>query len=130
AVQAIANSRLGQLGETPITGAVVNFVVGLVLLTGVAASGFFGRPKWSALSEAPLWSWCGGLIGATFVTTMIVAVPRIGAVTAFAAIILGQLLASTVIDSYGLLGMQSTPLSGGRIAGLVLIAAGVFLTQR
>lgn len=129
-VQAIANARLGQLGGAPITGAVVNFVVGLVALAIIVASGVVGRPKWAALADAPWWTWCGGLIGATFVTTMIIAVPRIGAVTAFAAIILGQLTASTVVDSYGLLGMPASTLSGARMAGLVLIGVGVFLTQR
>ena len=130
AIQAIANSKLGQLGGTPITGAVANFVVGLLLLGLVVLSGVVGRPKWTNLAQAPLWTRCGGLIGATFVTTMIIAVPRIGAVTAFAAIILGQLTASTVIDTYGLMGMPTSTLSFARIAGLLLIAVGVFLTQR
>ncbi len=129
-IQAIANARLGQLGGTPITGAVANFVVGLVALSVIVASGIVGRPKWAALADAPWWTWCGGFIGATFVTTMIIAVPRIGAVTAFTAVILGQLTASTVIDSYGLLGMPTSTLSGARVLGLALIGLGVFLTQR
>ncbi|MEM6531591.1 MAG: DMT family transporter [Myxococcota bacterium] len=130
AFQPIANGRLSAATEAPITGAVTNFVVGIIALAVVVLTGIAGRPNWSALGQAPWWAWTGGLIGATFVTTMILVVPRIGGVTAFAAIILGQLVGSAVIDNFGLFGMPTTGLSPLRGLGLVLIGVGVFLTQR
>lgn len=128
--QPISNARMGQVAGAPITGALTNFVVGFVLLMLVYSTGMLGHPRWSGLAQAPWWAWLGGAVGATFVATMIIAVPKIGALTAFAAIILGQLLGSTLIDNFGLFGMPVTSLSTSRAVGLALMGAGVFLTQR
>lgn len=128
--QALANAEMGRVGRSPLTGAIINFVVGMGALALLYISGVLGKPQWSELRSAPWWAWLGGLVGATFITTMIVAVPRIGAVTAFTAIILGQLTASATVDSFGLLGAPITPLSVQRLLGLSLIAAGALLTQR
>ncbi|MEO1173961.1 MAG: DMT family transporter [Myxococcota bacterium] len=130
AFQPIANGRISAAAGAPVAGAISNFIVGIVALGLVVVSGVAGRPNLSTLGQAPWWAWTGGLIGATFVTSMILVVPRIGAVTAFAAIIMGQLIGSAVIDNFGLFGMPSVTLSPLRGIGLALIVVGVFLTQR
>jgi len=42
-------------------------------------------------------------------------------------VLLGQLVAMSVIDHYGLIGALKYPLNLQRLAGLVLMTAGVFL---
>lgn len=57
AVQAAMNAKMGAALASPIGGALVNFVVGLVLLVAFLASGVFGRIRVAGLGEAPWWAY-------------------------------------------------------------------------
>ena len=54
--------------------------------------------------------------------------PRLGALNLFAAVIFGQILCSVVLDHYGVLYKEHS-LSAGRLAGVVLLGAGVALVR-
>lgn len=129
AVQAAANARLGTILQVPIASAFWNFVLGSIALGLVLASGVFGRPSLADAPAAPWWAWIGGLIGALFVTTTVIAVPRVGTVATFGAIICGQFIGAVLIDTHGWLGVEPIPLSPGRLVGVALLVAGVFLVQ-
>ena len=58
----------------------------------------------------------------------VAAAPRLGALNLFAAVIFGQLLCSVVLDHYGVLYREHS-LSAGRLAGVLLLAAGVALVR-
>ena len=51
--------------------------------------------------------------------------PRFGVANAVSFVLLGQLVAMSVIDHYGLFGSKQFVISYQRIAGLILMAAGV-----
>jgi bacterial/archaeal transporter family-2 protein len=129
ALQAPINSLLGQRVGT-FTAAVVSFTVGTVALVGIALA--FGGGL-GGLSEAKGLPWhylVGGLLGAAYVTTVLLTVRELGAGGVTAATIAGQLTMSVVIDRVGVLGLEERPLSAGRLAGVVLLAAGTFLVVR
>jgi transporter family-2 protein len=130
AVQAAMNAKIGATLASPLGGALVNFVVGLVLLVLAVASGMFGRIRLAGLSEAPWWAYLGGAIGAAFVTISVVAVPRVGAAVTFAAVIAGQLIGALLLDSFGWLEVTQVPLNPWRLMGAVLLIAGVVLIQQ
>jgi transporter family-2 protein len=65
-----------------------------------------------------------------FVASSLVTVRTLGAGGVVAATIAGQLAGSVVIDHYGLLGLAKQPLTVAKVAGIVLLAAGVFLIVR
>jgi transporter family-2 protein len=69
------------------------------------------------------------LIGAIYVTGIIVLIPRLGAGLAFTLIVSGQLLMSVLMDHYGLLGVPVTPISPTKLLGFCLLIAGVFLIR-
>jgi transporter family-2 protein len=128
ALQAPINSKLGKaVGTFP--AATVSFAVGLVVLVGiVAVSGDVAR-----LAEArhvPWWYLLGGLLGAAYVTTVLVSVRTLGAGGVTAATIAGQLTLAMVIDQLGWLGVAKQPITAARIAGVALLAAGVWLIVR
>lgn len=129
ALQGAINARIGALAS-PMAGALLNFAVGTAVLAPLALSGVLGRIQWQGFARAPWWAYLGGLFGALFVTTVILAVPRIGAALTFGAVICAQLTVATILDTYGLLGMAVTPLNGWRIAGLAFLLVGVVLMQR
>lgn len=130
AVQAATNARMGLALGAPVASALLNFVVGSILLALALASGVFGRARLTGFAEAPWWAYIGGALGAAFVTIAVLAVPRVGAGVTFAAVISGQLVGAMCIDTFGWLGVTQVPLSPWRLAGVVLLVAGVYLIQR
>ena len=56
--------------------------------------------------------------------------PRLGAATLLSLIVLGQLLTSLLVDHFGWIGFPAHPLSLVRLAGAVLLFAGVVLITR
>jgi len=108
----------------------VNFLVGLAGLVALMAVTRTALPDRAAFAAAPPWAWFGGLLGAFYVATAAMVGPRIGAGPLLALTVLGQLVASLVIDQYGLLGFGREPLSPTRVVGAALLFAGVWLMTR
>lgn len=71
----------------------------------------------------------GGLCGFVIILAAAFVLPRIGAGTAVALMVLGQGAAALAIDHFGLLGLASTPISWARVGGFALIVAGVVLLR-
>jgi transporter family-2 protein len=75
----------------------------------------------------PWWAPLGGLVGAFAVVAGLMFVGKVGA-GAFAGLtITANILISLVIDNFGLFGMETHALSLGRMAGAVLMVAGIAL---
>jgi bacterial/archaeal transporter family-2 protein len=72
----------------------------------------------------------GGVFGAIFVGSSLFFIPRMGATAMIGSFISGQLLCSVVIDHYGLMGMNTHPVSLTRVVGVILLFAGLFLVIR
>ena len=129
ALQAPINSVLGKrIGSLP--AASVSFFIGTVVLVllALAFGGGFGK-----VGEVRHLSWyylMGGVLGAAYVTTVRITVRTLGAGGVTAATIAGQLTSAVVVDQLGLLGVARHPITAGRLAGLALLAAGVFLIVR
>jgi transporter family-2 protein len=128
ALQAPINSGLGKAVGT-LPAAAISFTVGTVLLVGlVGVSGQLDN-----VTEAANVRWyylLGGLLGAAYVTTVLLTVRTLGAGGVTAATVSGQLTASLVIDRVGLLGLDETPITLGRVIGVVLLIAGTVLVIR
>ncbi|MCA9632326.1 MAG: DMT family transporter [Myxococcales bacterium] len=128
--QAGINAELRRNLGHPFLAGIVNFGGGLVVLTLAALVARTGIPKWTAVAGAPWWAYLGGLCGAALVLAGVVAAPRLGAALLIASLVMGQLIASVVIDHFGLLGYGIRPVTLARIAGILLLAGGVWLIQR
>ena len=127
AMQPPINSKLGGAVGT-FAAATISFMVGTVALFVVALVA--GGSDIGALRGVPWWYFAGGFIGAVFVATSLVTVRTLGAGGVVAATIAGQLTGSVVIDQFGLLGLDRQPLTVAKVAGIVLLAAGVYLIVR
>jgi transporter family-2 protein len=128
-VQAGVNTQLrGALGH-PALAAAISFFVGTVALAAYVVAARLSIPA-GAVSRTLWWHWSGGLIGAFFIACAIILAPRLGAATLVGAVVAGQMLASLVLDHYGLVGYPQHPMNLWRLAGVALVLAGVFLIQR
>ena len=128
-VQAGVNAELARFVESPIRASFVSFVVGTIALLLVSIAIAKPLPAGSRLGEAPWWVWIGGLLGAFYVAGSIVTAPKLGAATLIAAVVAGQILSSLMVDQFGWVGFHRHPASAGRLAGLVLVFAGVALVR-
>ena len=129
-VQAGVNGQLRAVLGGPVRASLGSFAVGTLLLLAVAA---VVREPWPALGpvlRAPWWVWTGGAIGAYFIFSTIVVVPRLGSAMTFALIVGGQMAAALAIDAFGLFGTPQTPPTLARIAGAALLALGVLLVRK
>jgi transporter family-2 protein len=105
-VQFGVNSQLRTFVGGPLAvGAVALGVAPLVVQRSLPGS----------VASAPWWAWTGGLLGAA---------------TTIGLILTGQVLASIVIDHFGLIQVPVHEASFPRIIGALLIVAGVVMVQR
>jgi len=129
-VQAGINVHLRGIFGNPVRASFVQFTVGALFLLALT---LFARDPWpalNALARGPAWAWTGGILGALYVVSVIVLVPRLGSAVTFALIVAGQMGISLAIDQFGLFGLPRSPLSLARIGGGALLVAGVILIRR
>lgn len=126
AIQSAANaglaSRLG-LGAALVVNTSIVLFGSLVLFAASGRHGTFFP------SGTPWWLYVGGFCGFLFVLSMASVFPKLGAAVTIALVVLGQGIAALVIDHFGLLGMPKEPVTLARVAGLVLVGAGVALIR-
>ena len=128
-IQAGLNSRLGKAAESAVWASTFSFVVGTValalyiLLTRQTVS-------WSGVREAPGYVWVAGLMGAFYVTIIVLAFPRLGPGLTFGLIVAGQMLLSVVLEHNNILVAHPTPINVMKILGIALIVAGVIIIRK
>ena len=128
AVQTGINSQLRAFLASPLQAVFVSFMVGTVVvaLTLVAKREPPPLAKWASM---PWWMWVGGLCGLFIVSTNIIVVPRLGAALLTSLAIAGQLTTALALDHYGAFGFPVHHISAPRVAGAVLLLAGVVLIR-
>ena len=129
-VQAGMNSAAGRALGRPELAALVNFVVGSLALTCLVLVQRTAVPLGAAWARAPWWAWGGGFLGAFFVAVTVVLTPRLGVLATLTLMLAGQLVASSLLDHHGLLGLTVRAFTPLRAVGVALVLAGVFLVRR
>jgi transporter family-2 protein len=128
ALQAPINAGLGK-STGSFAAATISFAVGTLLLMGIVlASGKAGGL--GSVAHVEWYYLLGGALGAAYVFSALVLVDQIGAGGVAAATVTGQLTTSVVLDRIGFLGLEQTPLSASRMAGVALLLVGTYLIVR
>lgn len=129
ALQQVLNANLRAHLGSPWWAGAVSYLVGLVAMLSVAWLAPGPRFSESFAGGAPWISWIGGLFGAIFIAIAILMVPRLGAATTLALIVVGQMIGSLVFDHFGLFGIQQQPANMVRLAGAAFLILGVVLVR-
>jgi transporter family-2 protein len=128
-LQAAINSQLkNHLGPSTLLASLVSFAVGTLALAIVAATSDRVQ-NLAGVAHARPWQLTGGLLGALFVFGTTLLAPKIGVAKMTALIIAGQVIVSIVLDHQGWLGLAVREITPTRIAGGVLVVAGVLLVN-
>ncbi|CAO3379611.1 MULTISPECIES: DMT family transporter [Azospirillum] len=129
ALQQVLNANLRADLGSPWWAGFVSYVVGMLAMLAVALLAPGPRLA-EAVGGVGSWvTWTGGLFGALFIGTAILMVPRLGAATVLALIVVGQMLGSLAFDHVGLLGLPQQPISPTRLAGAASLILGVVLIR-
>ena len=129
-VQFAVNSELRGAVGGPVTAAAISFLVGTFALAAAVLLSRQEVPALSGVSQAPWWAWTGGVLGAFLVAASIILTPRLGAATTVTFIVAGQILASIILDHFGLLNLPVHPVTLQRLGGAALVVAGVIVVLR
>ena len=86
-----------------------------------------GLPSKLIADDLPFYFYLGGFCVAFYVISVTWIVPKFGVSNAIAFALLGQLIAMSVIDHFGLLGAQQYAITTKRVLGLVILAVGIYL---
>jgi transporter family-2 protein len=115
--------RVGGLGSSFIVHVSGAILSGLLL----AARGGEMIQNWRSL---PWYMLGSGAFGVILYLTLMHTLPRLGATTAIALIIVGQLAMGMLIDQFGWFGVAVRPIDGWRVAAVVLLLGGGYLMVR
>ena len=129
-IQAATNAVFSKsIGNPFITGLTV-FVVGLIGMIVFVLLSKTSFPSAQQLSAAPAYSYIGGIIVATYVVMITILAPRIGVGTAIGLIVTGQIICAVLIDHFGWFHVPVHTINSTRIAGVLLMVAGVYLVMK
>ena len=125
-LQTTLNGQLAKgVGGDSVAAALFSFTAGAVCLGvfslmrgGIVAS-------LAAIPAQPWWSLLGGLLGAGALLSYVVLAPKIGLSALLGLAIAGQIVSSLVIDHFGLMGASERPVSLVKLAGSMVMLAGL-----
>jgi transporter family-2 protein len=126
-VQPSINGRLAQ--KTGILeSACISFMVGTAILLLISLT--LGQGSLKKVSDAAWWELTGGILGAFYVSVVILVVPRLGTAAAMGITIAAQLSTGLIMDHFGVLGFRGAPLDLRRLAGACLLMLGAVMITR
>ena len=128
-LQALINAQLGQRTSGALFASFASFLIGTIALGAALLAMRTPLPTWQQAAGLPSWAWLGGVIGALFVVSATVLVPRLGAAALICLAVFGQLVGSLLLDHYGVLHAPK-PADAVRIAGAALVAIGALMVVK
>ncbi|BCN37236.1 hypothetical protein ALDI51_05550 [Alicycliphilus denitrificans] len=127
--QAASNAALGRALGHPLWATLASLSVSALVVVPLMVLMRVPAPAFGAAAQGPAWWWLGGVAGVAYVTAALMLTPRLGAASFIVSVIAGQMLASLLIDHYGLMGLAPKPAGAWRVAGIALILLGMVVVQ-
>ncbi len=127
--QSAINSNLARGLGHPLWATLASLLVSVLVLLPVILALRLPLPSPGFISKAPLWMWAGGAFGVCFVALAVMLLPKLGASGFVALALAGQVIASMLLDHFGLFGLVEKQLTVSRVLGALLLIGGVVLIQ-
>ena len=124
----VLNSGVARSVGNPYAATAIMFAIAALVALGLALP-LYGPPTLAQLGSAPPISYSAGLLIGFYGLSATVIIPRLGAASFIAFILVAQLLGAAVVDQFGLFGMEKRPMDITKMVGLVVIAAGIAVME-
>lgn len=126
-IMASINAGLGARLASP------SFATVILLFVAFALAGVYmlasGTPTLPA-TMPPLYSFSGGIFVVFYILALTTIAPKIGLGNTVLLVLIGQVVSSSIIDHFGLLGAIKSPIGFQKSAGLAFMVMGIFLARR
>jgi len=127
--QSAINANLGRGLGHPLWATLASLLVSIIVLLPVILALRLPLPSLGFITQAPLWMWAGGAFGVCFISLALILLPKLGASGFIALAIAGQIIASLMLDHFGLFGLVERQLTTPRLIGALMLIGGVALIQ-
>ena len=123
ATQTAVNGYLGKAIDSPLHASLLSFIVGTLLLLVVS---LFTRGVKEAVTPGnrPWWMWIGGALGSLYVLANVVISGAIGTGMSVIILLVGATAGGLVVDHFGILGAQRSPINARKLIGIVVMVLG------
>jgi bacterial/archaeal transporter family-2 protein len=128
-LMAILNAGLARATGGTIQATVLLFATGLTASLVLAAVTKTPIPAIQTLARIAPSQYAGGMIVGFYILSITFIAPRFGVGNAILFAVTAQLLTSAFIDHFALAGATLRPLTAMRAMGLLIVVAGVIITQ-
>lgn len=117
------DKHVGTLESVFVTYGGGGFIIGIIMI-------LLRGGNLSSLSQVPWYTLLAGPTGLVLIAAIGYSVPRLGLVPAFTILVAAQFMTAALMDQFGLLGAEIRQISLSRVAGMVVMLAGIWLTLR
>ena len=124
----VLNSGVARSIGNPYTATAIMFAIAALVALGLALP-LYGHPTMAQLGSAPAISYGAGLLIGFYGLSATIIIPRLGAASFIAFILVAQLLGAAVVDQFGLFGMERRPVDITKMVGLIVIVAGIIVME-
>ena len=121
------NSTLGKTLHRPVWAVAATFAVAMSATLAVALATGQRVPDAAGLTQAPWWSWLGGLFAAGFVLSLTLVADKLGASVFTGVTVTVAMIVSVVLDHYGAVGFDVHKAGVLRVVGAVVMTGGLGL---
>jgi bacterial/archaeal transporter family-2 protein len=128
-LMAILNAGLARAAGGPIPATAILLATGMLAVLLFAAITTTRIPNMQSLARIAPVQFAGGLIVAFYVLSITFIAPRFGVGNAILFAVTAQLVTSALIDHFALAGAALRPVTAMRMVGLLVVIAGLVLTQ-
>jgi transporter family-2 protein len=124
----VLNSGVARGVGNPYTATGIMFAIAMAVALGFSLP-IYGLPTTAQFGSAPPISYAAGLLIGFYALSATIIIPRFGAASFVAFILIAQLLTSAVVDEFGLFSMAKRPIDMTRLIGLTVIVAGIAIME-
>ena len=130
ATQTAINGQLRAVVGSPIVAALISFTVGTIVLATVVLLTKQELPNLQQVSGASWYKFTGGMLGAFFITSVIISVQRMSVANLLALVVAGQLVTALLYDYFGFFGLKQSPITLTRTLGAIALILGAYLINK
>jgi bacterial/archaeal transporter family-2 protein len=128
-LMAVLNAGVARAAGGQVQATVILFAVGLLASLLLATTMAVRVSDLHLLARLAPYQYAGGLIVGFYVLSITFLAPRFGVGNAILFAVTAQLVTSALIDHFSLAGASLRPLTMMRVVGLLIVIAGVVITQ-
>src|SRR3954452_12155646 len=124
----VLNSGVARSVGNPFAATAIMFAIAAIVALAFTLP-IYGYPTVAELGSAPLVGYGAGLLIGFYGLSATIIIPRLGAASFIAFILVAQLVTSAAVDQFGWFGMARRPVDITRMVGLIVIVAGIAVME-